>query len=285
MVRTKHEITQSRTAFPPSPGQVEWTFLDLCCFTHSRRFSTLIPNQQLSRCEAAAGWCWPVYLGPVRCDAVFHTPAGSVSPLSSPLLIPSWLRLRRSPEVVHLLRPKAPASMTCCYPDNVIDAAAGPKSYQADDTRRMTKRCLSSAVTAPRRCIPRPKLIKMIRFVSVTANSSVCLHPTIRDTCSQEKVKRCWIQFLGSFTFNDSSRYVYQNSSAGFWTIHERMKLRNDRHIFCKPASERCSIFTVYYTAVYFTSCVKIYDWIILNVYRQPKYIAICQILGNIDIP
>ena len=150
MVRTKHEITQSRTAFPPSPGQVEWTFLDLCCFTHSRRFSTLIPNQQLSRCEAAAGWCWPVYLGPVRCDAVFHTPAGSVSPLSSPLLIPSWLRLRRSPEVVHLLRPKAPASMTCCYPDNVIDAAAGPKSYQADDTRRMTKRCLSSAVTAPR---------------------------------------------------------------------------------------------------------------------------------------
>ena len=137
----------------------------------------------------------------------------------------------------------------------------------------------------PGRCIPRPKLIKMIRFVSVTANSSVCLHPTIRDTCSQEKVKRCWIQFGGSYTFNDSSRYVYQNSSAGFWTIHERMKLRNDRHIFCKPASERCSIFTVYYTAVYFTSCVKIYDWIILNVYRQPKYIAICQILGNIDIP
>ena len=88
MVRTKHEITQSRTAFPPSPGQVEWTFLDLCCITHSRRFSTLIPNTQLSRCEAAAGWCC---VGPciwVQWDVMLYsTPQPAQCPLSAPL---SW---------------------------------------------------------------------------------------------------------------------------------------------------------------------------------------------------
>ena len=239
MVRTKHEITQSRTAFPPSPGQVEWTFLDLCCFTHSRRFSTLIPNQQLSRCEAAAGWCCVAPCIWVQWDVMLYsTPQPAQCPLSAPL---SWSPPGSGSDAVQRLftssDPRLRRQWLAVTPIMLLTQPPAQNHI-----RLMTRGGWQSDVSPllsqlPGRCIPRPKLIKMIRFVSVTANSSVCLHPTIRDTCSQEKVKRCWIHFPGSYTFNDSSRYVYQNSSAGFWTIHERMKLRNDRHIFCKPVS------------------------------------------------
>ena len=89
--------------------------------------------------------------------ALYSTPRpspGSVSPLCSPHLIPSRLRLRRSPEVVHLLSsdPRLRRQWLAVTPDNIIDAAAspGPKSYQSNDMRRMTKRFLSAAVKAHR---------------------------------------------------------------------------------------------------------------------------------------
>ena len=133
----------------------------------------------------------PEYLGPVWDAVLLCSTPGSMSPRLSPLLIPSRLRLRRSPEVVHLLRPKAPApaSMTGCYPDNVIDAAPGPGpiSYRGWWHDGMTKRLLSAPVTAPLGCIPRPKLIRIARFVSVIANSSVCLHNLFQTRAQKKK--------------------------------------------------------------------------------------------------
>ena len=57
---------------------------------------------------------------------------------------------------------------------------------------------------------------------------------------------------------------------SSFWELSELYSQRVVvylRHcLVCSPASERCSIFTVYCTAVlYFTSCAKIYDWILWN--------------------
>ena len=202
MVRTKHEITQSRAAFPPySLGQVEWTFLDFCCFTHSRRFSTLIPNQQLDLKLVLADAAHSVSGSSLMwCSILLYTPHPGPHPAQCPLSAPlSWSppgsgsdavqRLFTSsaqtqgsgvndlllPPIILLTQPPAPAQ-------NHIRVMTW-RGWQSDSSPLLSK--------LTRRCIPRPKLIKMIRFVSVTSNSSVCLHPTIQDTCSREKVERC----------------------------------------------------------------------------------------------
>ena len=140
--------------------------------------------------------------------------SGSMSPRLSPLLIPSALPApTQSRGCSPPLRPKAPApaSMTFCRPIMLLTQPPAPAQHHIMGDG-MTKWLLSAPVTAPQPYIP--KLIKMARFVSVIANSSVCLHKPIPDTCSQVELipRNFYFHWLIKI-----ARNVYENSSAGFF--------------------------------------------------------------------
>ena len=178
--------------------------------------------------------------------------SGSMSPRLSPLLIPSALPApTQSRGCSPPLRPKAPApaSMTFCRPIMLLTQPPAPAQHHIMGDG-MTKWLLSAPVTAPQPYIP--KLIKMAPFVF----SSPTLLFVYTNLFQTRAHKSNW--FRETSTFTDSSKLqemfmkILQQDSFQIRS-DMRMTLRNIRHILsCKPASERCSIFTVYCSAVLF---------------------------------
>lgn len=178
-----------------------------------------------------------------------------MSPRLSPLLIPSALPApTQSRGCSPPLRPKAPApaSMTFCRPIMLLTQPPAPAQYHIGDDG-MTKWLLSAPVTAPQPCIPsRPNWSKW-PDLSLSSPTLLFVYTNLFQTRAH---KSNW--FRETSTFTDSSKLqemfmkILQQDSFQIRS-DMRMTLRNIRHILsCKPASERCSIFTVYCSAVLF---------------------------------
>lgn len=152
----------------------------------------------------------PVYLGS-QWDAVmlYSTPQLNV-PSSLPSLDPSLPPGSGSDAVQRLFTSSGPRlrprrQWLSVSPIMLLTQPPAPAQYHIRDDG-MTKWLLSAPVTAPQPCIPRLKLIKMARFVSVIANSSVCLHNLFQTRAHKNNVELIPEKLLLSLTHQNCKK-------------------------------------------------------------------------------
>ena len=221
------------------------------------------------------------------CDAVFHTPAQC--PLVSPL---SWSpppsRLRRSPEVVHLhsdprlrLRRQWLSVGRSCYwrsPRLRPNIISGMTAWQSDCSPLLSQ-------------LPSPAY----PAAQIDQNGPICLcHRQLFCLFTQTYSRHVLTSRIDSEKLLLS--LTHQNCKKCLWKFSSRILSKLDQtwewhweisDIFYLANLHQKDVQYLLFTAAqfYFTSCVKIYDWIIWNVYRwRPMYCHMSN-LGNIDIP